>query len=165
MIRAFLPDFLAQLAPGQRTPCHGRGDLFTNARRAPTAKALCTLCPIQTACAEYAIRTGQPTGVWGGLTPKERRARVRPACGTEEGWRSHVARGESCHTCREAHDTRLRAGRLVRLEAEHAKGGTVAGYRLELLLGLPTCSRCRSARAAYYQGRPRTRKWYRRAAA
>ncbi|MGH3586983.1 MAG: WhiB family transcriptional regulator, partial [Pseudonocardia sp.] len=60
MIRAFLPDFLTQLGPGQRTPCWKRADLFTTTARAATAKQLCALCPVQEACAEYAIRTAQP---------------------------------------------------------------------------------------------------------
>jgi WhiB family redox-sensing transcriptional regulator len=157
-------------AAGTRTPCHGRSDLFVHpVRRTPhkaaatEAKALCTQCPIRAACAEHAIRRGETDGIWGGLTPAERRARVRPDCGTESGWRSHVQRGESCLTCREAHDDRLRAQRLKRLAHEHAEhGGSLAGYRLEGLLGLPTCVRCRAVRQEYYADRPSAAKWYRR---
>ncbi|MFJ8855134.1 WhiB family transcriptional regulator [Streptomyces sp. NPDC102437] len=170
MIDAIVPAFLARLPASVRTPCHGHGDLYVHSiRSTPSAtnvgkaKVLCAACPIKAACADHAIRRGETDGIWGGLTPAERRARVRPDCGTESGWRSHVQRGESCLTCREAHDDRLRAQRLKRLAHEHAEhGGSLAGYRLELLLGLPTCVRCRAVRQEYYAERPHTAKWYRR---
>lgn len=38
-----------------------------------TAKKFCSMCPVQTACAEYALVAGEPEGVWGGLTPNERK--------------------------------------------------------------------------------------------
>ncbi|MFF2650571.1 WhiB family transcriptional regulator [Streptomyces sp. NPDC058045] len=169
MIDALVPDFLRALPAHTHTPCHRRSDLFTDKPGTgdddPTAyaKALCEGCPIQRGCLDHAIRTGETRGIWGGLTPKERRARQRPDCGTERGWRSHLSRGESCLTCREAHDYRLREQRLARLSHEHTEhGGSLTGYRLELLLGLPTCVRCRQVRQAYYAGRPRAAKWYRR---
>lgn len=40
---------------------------------ANTAKQLCHTCPIQRRCAEVAIATGEPHGIWGGLTARERR--------------------------------------------------------------------------------------------
>ncbi|MEU2134961.1 WhiB family transcriptional regulator [Streptomyces sp. NPDC018352] len=170
MIDAIVPAFLPA---GTRTPCHDRGELFIHPiRSAPTkadtaeAKALCAQCPIKAACADHAIQRGERDGIWGGLTPAERRARRRPDCGTESGWRSHVQRDESCLTCREAHDDRLREQRLKRLTREHAThGGSLAGYRLELLLGLPTCVRCRAVRHEYYANQPHPGKWYRRSSA
>jgi Transcription factor WhiB len=170
MINATLPPFLAALAPGQRTPCYRRPELYITNRPTPgrrrtrAAKTLCALCPVQQECADWAIDTAEPEGIWGGLTPDERAAARPPACGTETAWRRHVARSEGCHACREAHDERLRADRLERLAVEHAgpEGGSLAGYRLELLLGLPTCDRCRAVRVAYYADRPRPPKWYRR---
>lgn len=169
MIDAAVPDFLLDLPAGTRTPCHEHGELFVvNRRNVPAkanvvkAKILCAQCPIRAACAEHAIRHGETDGIWGGLTPAERRARRRPDCGTESGWRSHLSLGQSCLTCREAHDGRLREQRLKRLDHEHAThGGSLAGYRLERLLGLPTCVRCRAVRQEYYAARPRARKWYR----
>ncbi|MER6607347.1 WhiB family transcriptional regulator [Streptomyces sp. NPDC000927] len=173
MIYAAIPEFLAALPAGTRTPCHGRGDLFTTTATGdddPTAyaKALCAACPIRQACADHAIRRGESDGIWGGLTPAERAklARRRPPCGTDAGWRSHFLRGESCLTCREAHAERARDQRLKRLAHEHAEhGGSLTGYRLERLLGLPTCVRCRAARQEYYADRPSSGKWYRRTAA
>jgi len=167
VINVDVPPFLARLAPGQRTPCHSRGDLFVGKRiDARTAKGLCRQCPVLAECADYAVRREEPYGVWGGMTPSERAVRRASVCGTEGAWRRHVQRQEGCLVCREAHQERLRAERLERLAAEHElRGGSLAGYRLERLLGLETCPRCRAVRQAYYASRPRTRKWYRRAAA
>ncbi|WP_301126800.1 WhiB family transcriptional regulator [Streptomyces cacaoi] len=169
-----LPPFLRQLPHGTTTPCAGHGDLFVPDHPSPPASVtdeardLCAACPVRAACADWAISTRQPHGIWGGLTPEERqppRQRRRPACGTETGWRSHRMLGEDCAICQDAHVERQRAERLVRLEREHREhGGSPTGYRLEVLLGLPTCALCRAARAAYYAGRPRAQRWYRRAA-
>lgn len=41
------------------------------------AKAVCAGCPVQAQCREWALATGQDTGVWGGLTDTERRALKR----------------------------------------------------------------------------------------
>ncbi|MDQ3450506.1 MAG: WhiB family transcriptional regulator [Actinomycetota bacterium] len=41
--------------------------------RERVAKAVCRSCPVVDACATYAVRTREPFGVWGGLTPEERR--------------------------------------------------------------------------------------------
>ena len=41
------------------------------------AKAICAACPVAEQCLEHAIRTHQPDGVWGGLTPVERHRLVR----------------------------------------------------------------------------------------
>jgi len=172
-----LPSFLAQLGPGERTPCYKRSSLFmpANAKISKAdcraAKDLCLMCPVREGCAEHALRTGEPEGIWGGLTPKERKAVAvrrsrRPDCGTEVGWRSHISRREGCTVCREAHEERQRAARLQRLALEHRlHGGSLTAYRLELALGMETCVLCRAARKAYYASRQRTGRWYRRTAA
>lgn len=42
------------------------------------AKAVCARCPVIDQCREYALRAGEPDGVWGGMTTSERqRARRR----------------------------------------------------------------------------------------
>jgi WhiB family redox-sensing transcriptional regulator len=41
--------------------------------RERVAKAVCRSCPVIADCAAHAIRTREPFGVWGGLTPEERR--------------------------------------------------------------------------------------------
>ncbi|MDI9894532.1 WhiB family transcriptional regulator [Rhodococcus sp. IEGM 1381] len=38
------------------------------------AKSICALCPVTRQCLSYAIDHGEPHGVWGGMTAKERRA-------------------------------------------------------------------------------------------
>jgi WhiB family transcriptional regulator, redox-sensing transcriptional regulator len=38
------------------------------------AKAVCRRCPVREHCLRWAIGTGQDTGVWGGLSERERRA-------------------------------------------------------------------------------------------
>ncbi|MFF3517748.1 WhiB family transcriptional regulator [Streptomyces sp. NPDC002573] len=38
------------------------------------AKAVCGRCPVVEQCLDWAVRTGQADGIWGGLTEGERRA-------------------------------------------------------------------------------------------
>ena len=38
------------------------------------AKAVCAGCPVSAECLTWAIETKQDDGIWGGHTPKERRA-------------------------------------------------------------------------------------------
>lgn len=42
------------------------------------AKRVCLGCPVRSECLEWALRTGQHHGVWGGLTEQERK-RLRAA--------------------------------------------------------------------------------------
>lgn len=37
------------------------------------ARAVCATCPIRVECLDYAVSNGERWGVWGGLTPQERR--------------------------------------------------------------------------------------------
>ncbi len=37
------------------------------------AKRICHRCPVAAACLDWALRAGEPAGVWGGTTPEERR--------------------------------------------------------------------------------------------
>ena len=45
------------------------------------AKAVCARCAVARECLAWALREGEPDGVWGGTTPRERRRlrRVRMA--------------------------------------------------------------------------------------
>lgn len=46
------------------------------------AKAICGRCPVAAVCLQWALRTDQRLGIWGGLTESERRqlkARLRRA--------------------------------------------------------------------------------------
>lgn len=38
-----------------------------------TAKRFCDECPVKNLCGEYAILANEPFGIWGGLTPLERK--------------------------------------------------------------------------------------------
>ncbi len=38
------------------------------------AKAICNQCPVKAECLEWAMATGQDSGVWGGMSEEERRA-------------------------------------------------------------------------------------------
>jgi WhiB family redox-sensing transcriptional regulator len=40
---------------------------------AAMAKAICAQCPVKQQCLDYAVETRENDGVWGGLTPAERR--------------------------------------------------------------------------------------------
>lgn len=37
------------------------------------AKAICGACPVESDCLSYALHSRQPDGIWGGMTPTERR--------------------------------------------------------------------------------------------
>ena len=41
--------------------------------QARDAKRLCGDCPVQNDCLRFALETNQQDGIWGGLTPEERR--------------------------------------------------------------------------------------------
>jgi WhiB family transcriptional regulator, redox-sensing transcriptional regulator len=40
--------------------------------QAARAKAICASCPVRDDCLAFAVRTRQPHGIWGGMTPGER---------------------------------------------------------------------------------------------
>lgn len=54
-------------------------DLFFGERgeNAVLAKQVCAGCPVRVECLEYAIARSERFGVWGGLSPRERRVLVR----------------------------------------------------------------------------------------
>jgi len=43
------------------------------------AKAICAVCPVRAECLDFALRTRQESGVWGGMTEDERRRHRRRA--------------------------------------------------------------------------------------
>ena len=45
--------------------------------QADAAKAVCRLCEVSGKCLEWALMTGQESGVWGGLSEEERRSERR----------------------------------------------------------------------------------------
>ena len=50
-------------------------DLFgaIGAHRTLQAKRFCAGCPVRAKCLEWAIGSGEAYGIWGGMTPDERR--------------------------------------------------------------------------------------------
>ena len=41
------------------------------------AKAVCRRCPVSDECLQFALRSGQDSGIWGGMSEDERRALKR----------------------------------------------------------------------------------------
>jgi WhiB family redox-sensing transcriptional regulator len=41
------------------------------------AKKVCRACPVRNECLDWALRTNEPYGVWGGLSTHERRKLMR----------------------------------------------------------------------------------------
>jgi WhiB family redox-sensing transcriptional regulator len=56
-------------------------DLFYPEKGVPTraAKRICATCTVTEECLDYALRTNQRWGVWGGLSERERRRLKRRA--------------------------------------------------------------------------------------
>jgi hypothetical protein len=85
------------------------------------AKTICQGCPYLEPCRQYAIADPSLSGIWGGLSGKERRLtrssarrsgapityrprRNPPPCGTTAGYIAHRRRDEeACEACRAAH--------------------------------------------------------------
>jgi WhiB family redox-sensing transcriptional regulator len=49
------------------------GRKLDNEKQEAIAKAVCARCVVRTSCLEYALRTDQIIGVWGGMSEEERR--------------------------------------------------------------------------------------------
>ena len=61
--------------------CRGRTDLFfhphgerepVRGQREAAAKQVCASCPVRRECLDHALTSGEPYGVWGGLSESER---------------------------------------------------------------------------------------------
>ncbi|MCX4994286.1 WhiB family transcriptional regulator [Streptomyces longwoodensis] len=157
---------LAATTPG--LPCQETDPELWHSRSSSEralAVELCAGCPIRTPCAQYALDHRDVSGVWGGTTAADRRAfwtgercrfdergRLRLLCGSERAYWAHFRYGEQpgrdCAggDCAAAHEAHITAGRRKRLEAEHAAGGTTAGYYIHRRLGEQACELCAGAR-------------------
>ena len=49
-------------------------DLWFEHHTEQEAKEVCKACPLLLMCAQYAVEANEPFGVWGGLSPTDRRA-------------------------------------------------------------------------------------------
>ncbi|MFD5564294.1 WhiB family transcriptional regulator [Kitasatospora griseola] len=54
------------------SPCGEQGE--ARRMRERRARSVCHDCPVRSACASFAVRTGQDFGIWGGLTEADRLA-------------------------------------------------------------------------------------------
>lgn len=81
MVAAGVPDLTLPPRPAWMAlgACrdHPEVDFYDAPRRAARAKRICAGCPVREACLRWAMEQDEPDGVWGGLTPGERRA-LRP---------------------------------------------------------------------------------------
>lgn len=159
-----MPSLAALTARTPALPCRVDPEPFFSdaARERAAAVRLCQGCPLQQACAGYAIQTRETHGVWGGTTAADRRSfwdgkpwrfdevgRLRLVCGSERAYRAHFGyREQPCEACIRAHEEHIEAERRERLDAEHAKGGSSVGYFLHRRLGEPACPACLAANAA-----------------
>lgn len=123
------------------------------------AKRICIDCPVRTQCLTHAMETDEPWGVWGGLTPRERRDIQRSGrpptithqCGTENGAHQHYRRNEPpCQACREASNEARRRQRNKKSRnsappTPNIKCGTEAGAKRHATRGEQTCDPCRQA--------------------
>ncbi|XVQ10606.1 WhiB family transcriptional regulator [Spirillospora sp. CA-255316] len=58
--------------------CVGSWELFFPDHSDPgPAKRICGGCPVRGQCLAYALRAGERHGIWGGMTPGERRSHAR----------------------------------------------------------------------------------------
>ncbi len=55
------------------------GEHRPGGRQIDKAKSVCARCTVTEICLQYALETGQDSGVWGGLSEDERRALKRRA--------------------------------------------------------------------------------------
>lgn len=55
------------------------GDTGPSALQIEEAKAVCRRCPVMDQCLQWALESGQESGVWGGLSEAERRSMKRRA--------------------------------------------------------------------------------------
>jgi WhiB family redox-sensing transcriptional regulator len=49
--------------------------------RETQAKLICSTCPVQRACLDYALEIREPHGIWGGLNEHERREMLAARAG------------------------------------------------------------------------------------
>ncbi|WP_454296298.1 WhiB family transcriptional regulator [Salana multivorans] len=64
--------------------------MFVQGAAQRDARLVCFACPVRMECLLEAFETGMEFGVWGGLTERERRARVRQAAGSGVPWRQRL---------------------------------------------------------------------------
>lgn len=97
------------------------------------AKRICAGCPVRETCLEWALTTGETTGVWGGLSERERRGLRRPRatsldkCLSERSWiekqlARQVSQNEIARQLGVDKTAVWKAVRLINAEREQAAG-------------------------------------------
>ncbi len=74
---AMTPAVATQIGSSWRADaaCRGLGPaIFFDHRRKQEARSLCRDCPVRDECRAHAVATGEPAGIWGGLTPRQHRS-------------------------------------------------------------------------------------------
>lgn len=73
------PDFLqADAVPACKEPGVDPELFFPiGDRYSDEGRAVCHRCPLELACGDWAVRSQEPYGLWGGLDPEQRKARRR----------------------------------------------------------------------------------------
>lgn len=62
-------DFDTEPIPGRKSAKHGSIWAY--------AKMVCRECPVARECLEFALKYDEPTGIWGGMTRKQRVAEAK----------------------------------------------------------------------------------------
>lgn len=71
--------------------------------RAGHYKVVCNNCPVQQECLTFAWAMRDTNGIWGGLTPQQRRRMVELGCGPTQSAPGDVTRCCNCGAWKEAH--------------------------------------------------------------
>jgi WhiB family redox-sensing transcriptional regulator len=72
--------------------------LIESKSREEMAKRICHGCPVRYQCLRWSLENPEDSGVWGGLSSRERRAVA--AIAHDGSWRDSVARKPWCPWCR-----------------------------------------------------------------
>ena len=67
------------------------------------ARALCASCPVRLDCLDYALRWSIPHGIWGGLSPRQRRHLRKPPPPTRLVRSVGCLDRCDCEACRQGH--------------------------------------------------------------
>lgn len=118
--------------PDDTLPAAKQAELYALAR------TICATCPVRLACARDALERGEQHGMWGGLTPDERRRIARRHAYPTPGAAQHGTRsryvagctdgpdGRACEACRRAHAAYERSRRAIRREQRRSTTAAAA---------------------------------------
>lgn len=127
------------------------------------AKQICSDCPVQRECLDYALKHNETFGVWGGTSYEDRKKLKRgqeiptvQPCGTVAAYQRHVRDGQTpCEPCRQAKNASLRKWwndnrRKPLPELDWVvcdRGGSAAQAKAHRRRGQKPCAACLKAEA------------------